>query len=300
VGLRRLDYVLAVHEHRSFTAAARQVHVVQSAVSVSVAALERELGVTLLDRSTRRVHPTEAGDELARHARSIRAGVDLAVQSVSAVAQGLSGTVRLGLMHALMPPEVIRAIGELRRDHPAVVLQPRTHAAGAAGLVRGVGEGDLDLTVTAYDPDVDLREVSIDRLSSERMVLICPPEHRLAGRRRVPLADLVAEPFVDAPQGWGSRASADRTFAAHGLTRHVDIEVNDIATVVDLVRAGLGVALVAPGSTRGLHGLPVITTTPAPEFHVGLARPQGRTPRRAAVRLAELVLRDARQDASPG
>ncbi|MEH3156344.1 MAG: LysR family transcriptional regulator [Gordonia paraffinivorans] len=288
--LRQLEYFLAVYEERSFTAAAGRVNVVQSAVSASVAALERELGAALFDRSTRRVVPTEVGVEFAARARTVQQAVESAVDGVAAVTAGLRGTVRVGLMHALLSTPVASAIAEFRRAHPEVMLRPRTDPDGAAGLLRGVRDGDLDVAVAAYDPGITHPGVSVRELCREEIVLVCPTGHRLATRRRVRLSEVTGDPFVDVPSTWGSRAATDRLFHLQGLTRQVDLEVNDVATVVDLVRAGCGMALIAPSSAGSLDGVAVVRMSPAPVFTVGLVLPADRGPRRAALRLAELVL----------
>jgi len=288
VDLRQLEYFVAVAEEGSFTRAAGRVHVVQSALSAAVAALERDLGVRLFDRTTRRVALTDAGVVLLGHARSLADAVQGARDEVAEVAGGTRGTVRIGLMHALTSPALAEALALFRRERPLVRLRPQTHPAGSAGLVRAVIDDELDLAVAAVPPELAGR-VHVKPLTSELMTLVCPPEHPLTRSPRVLIPDLADEVFIDVPAGWGSRASVDRLFAEHRVPRMVDIEVGDVATVVGLVRAGLGLAFIAPSSAPPLDGLACLHPVPAPIFDIGLVLPKDRLRPAAAALVATIT-----------
>jgi DNA-binding transcriptional LysR family regulator len=102
------------------------------------------------------------------------------------------------------------------------------------------------------------------------MQLACPPDHPLARRRRIALAELDGEHFVDYPQGWGTRLSVDELFAEAGLHREIVVEVGDIPTVVDLVRAGFGFAFVSPSTVPNPERLVLQHVRPYPEFTVSV------------------------------
>ena len=296
--LRQLESFVAVGETGSFTGAAQRLHLVQSGLSTSIRALERELGVELFARTTRRVDLTDAGRILLADARHILESVEQARGAVQGAAGGMRGTVPFGIMHSLTAPELLDALAVFHRERPQVRLLPRTHAAGSAGLVQGVLDNELDFAVAASAAEPALGQVEFVPLRSERMILVCPQDHQLAARKQVRLAELTDEPFVDVPAGWGSRASADRLFASLGLARRVEIEVGDVATVVDLVRAGLGIALIAPSSAPSPIGIPVLRPLPAPNFDVSLVLPTTRKLGPAARDLATAVL--ARVSSRPG
>ena len=225
-------------------------------------------------------------------ARRILASVEQARDSVAAVTGGMRGTVRFGVMHLQINADVALALAGFHRDRPQVRLLLRTHPAGSAGLIQAVRDNKLDLAVAAVTPG-QAGDVTLTPLRSGSMGLICPPGHRRARRKRVRLAELAAEPLIDVTPGWGSRASTDRLFTSAGLPRQVDIEVGDVATVVELVRAGLGAALIAPSSAPPGTGLPVIQPQPAPSFDVSLILPAARRSGPAARALAETVLASA-------
>lgn len=286
--LRQLEHFLAVADTAGFTAAARRLHVVQSTVSVSVRALERELGARLFERTTRHVRLTPAGEVLRVEAARTLDAAAAAREAVSAVVEGRRGRVRLGLMHSLLGPDLAAALAGFRADLPLVRLEVSTDPAGSDGLVAAVAQGPLDLAI-ASRPRTDAEGVRTYLLSREAMRLAVPPGHPLAGRGVVALADLVGQPFVDVPLGWGSRARVDQAFAAAGLDRSVVVQVGDVATVLQLVDAGTGVALLAPSSAPHDPERRWVDTSPAPTFEVCLVVPRGRTTSAPARHLAALL-----------
>ena len=124
-----------------------------------------------------------------------------------------------------------------------------------------------------------------------RSVLICHPQHPLAGQRRVTLDRLADETFVDFPPGWGNRTVADRAFAAAGLDRQVPFEVADYASAAGLVSHGLGVAFIPASAAGEFPGLHVIELAGhALTWKLSIATPTARRlPAAARAFLAELV-----------
>ena len=250
--LRQLEHFIAVAEERSFGRAAERVHIVQSGISSSVRALERELGTQLFLRTTRRVELSEAGRALLPEARAALAATRRGREAVSAVEGVLRGTLSIGIMQVLTPIDLPGLLRAFRTAHPGVELLLRQ--AGAAALVDEVRAGRLDLAFTALSRELPAG-VDLRALSDEPMVLALPPEHRLASRRRVQLEEIADESFVDFPQSWAVRAAADEAFAAIGANRRIAYELNDVRTAVELVAAGLGIAIVPPWVAR--FALPV-------------------------------------------
>lgn len=287
--LRHLEQFLAVAEEQSFTRAAARLHVVQSALSVSVRALERELGGRLFDRNTHRVELTDAGRALVPEARRTLAAAEAARDAVAAVHGGVRGSVRIGIMHALSLIDLAALLTRYHRERPQVQLVPRPAQGGSAELAADVEEGRLDLAFAAL-PGAYPATLSAHLLAAEEMVLACPPGHPLAKRRRIPLADLDGERFVEFPAGWGTRLAADRLFAEAGLQREIAVEVADVPNVTDLVRAGFGFALLPSSMVPASRGLPVRHVRPGPVFRVSLITPKLRPLSAAARALADLVM----------
>jgi DNA-binding transcriptional LysR family regulator len=146
VELRQMQVVVAVAEAGGFSAAGRRLRLVQSAVSATVRAVERELGAPLFDRTTHRVVPTAAGEAFVAAARTALSAVDQVHTAVDAARGVLRGQVTLGVMQGLLGG-LPRAIGAMRRAHPGVVV--RLRQAPADEIVDAVREGTIDLAVVA-------------------------------------------------------------------------------------------------------------------------------------------------------
>jgi DNA-binding transcriptional LysR family regulator len=286
--LRHLEHFVAVAEEGSFTRAARRLSYVQSALSVSVQALERELGVRLFDRTTHRVVLTSAGEALLPAARRVLSAAEETRDLAASLRGVLRGRLRIGLMQSLtfdMPS----VLGEFHRLHPEVELQLRPASGGSAALLEELRQGTIDLAFVALlDKPAG---VTMTPLGSEDLILVAAPELAPAGRGRLGLHALVEASFVDFPVGWGIRTATDRAFAEAGLERHVTIEAADVSTLLQLVEAGLGVALVPPSLLRGgdrrLVQRPLL---PAITWHVVLAMASGQAPSAAARAFAEMVI----------
>lgn len=286
--LRHLEHFVAVAEEQSFTRAAARMHLVQSALSVSIRSLEKELGAQLFDRTTHHVTLTDAGTVVLTEARRTLAAADAVRDAVAGVRGGLRGTIRLGIMHSLSLIDLAALLTAYHRAHPGVTLMPKAAQGGSVELVREVVEGRLDLAFAALPTDYPTA-TSVLPLAAEEMMLACPPDHPLAKRKRIELAELDGESFVEFPPGWGTRLAADRMFQNAGVHRETAVEVVDISNVLDLVRAGFGLAFVGPSTVPYRRRATLLRVRPAPEFAVSLITSRERAPSAAARALIDLV-----------
>lgn len=293
--LRQLEHFVAVAEEASFTRAAARVHVVQSGVSVSVRSLERELGARLFDRTTQRVALTDAGHALLGPARRTLSAAASARAAVEETTGGLTGTLRLGIMQSLALVDLAGLVTRFHQERPGVRIVPRPASGGSQEMVEQVVQGRLDLAFVGV-PGGETRGLVAYPLAAEPMQLMYGAEHRFADRRRIDLSEAVTEPFVDAPAGWGTRTSTDRLLAERGLRREVAVEVPDVSTLIELVRAGLGCALIPPSLVARKDGLAFVPVRPAPVFEVTLVAPVIDEQSAAARAFIDLVLRPARVD----
>src|ERR687896_565288 len=218
--LRQLRYLDAVARRRSFTRAALDLHVAQSALSQQVGRLERELGVELLRRTTRRVEVTEAGDLVLARARRALAEADGVRADLDAL-QGLArGTLRLGGVPPVGPVHPAALIADFSRAHPAVAITVREDVA-----FKLLGE---------------LRDGSL--------VLVPPPDHALARARHVSVERLADEPLV----AYGAGSALRDALLALVPGGRVVAEANELETVRELTARGLGVTLM-PRSVVASH-----------------------------------------------
>lgn len=254
-----MRYVVAVAEERSFTRAAERCHVVQSALSHQIKALERELGVTLFARTSRRVDLTAAGTAFLEAARASLEAADRAASEAAAATGRIRGTLTLGLIPTVTALDVPASLGNFRREHPEVGI--RLRGGGSDEFVAAIADGSMDLAVLGLAEARPPRGVSTRVLARERLAAVVPAGHPLAERRRLRLADLADGDFVDFPQGTPGRVQSDLAFHTAGINRRVPFEVMTLALLFELVGEGLALALLAPGvvpAEEGLRTIPVV------------------------------------------
>jgi DNA-binding transcriptional LysR family regulator len=288
VELRQLEHFVAAAEERHFTRAAQRLHIVQSGLSASIRALERELDAALFVRSTRRVELTQAGLALLPEARRTLAAASAAGDAVAAVQGLLRGTLAVGTMQILPPAvDLVAVLGRFQAEHPGVEL--RLRQAGTGTLLQEVAADALDLALVA-PAGRPPKGLVVRPLASDPLLVACAPGHPLAAHDQLDLADLAGEPFVDFQPDWGLRMLVDQQLAEAGLDRHTALEVNDVPTLLELVAHGFGVALVPqvvtgdPAAVRYLRLRP-----PAPAFEVAVATLGDPPPSQAARALLAML-----------
>ncbi|MGW6919176.1 LysR family transcriptional regulator [Kitasatospora sp. NPDC054939] len=240
--LRQLEYFVAVAEERSFTRAAERVHISQSGVSAQIRQLERELGAELFDRSARSAGLTEAGRAALEHARAALAAAGSVGQAVGEVTDLIRGRLTVGMVTGCTVTPLFDALAAFHRAHPGVELV--LVEDGAERLAEAVRTGAVDLALigaAAETPD-GLEALT---LLSERLVAVVPPDHPLAGRTELGLAELVRHPVVCMPAGTGLRAVFDRCCAGLGLRPAIALQASAPDAIVDLAVRGLGVGLLS-------------------------------------------------------
>ncbi|MEU9949046.1 LysR family transcriptional regulator [Streptomyces sp. NPDC047939] len=239
--LRQLEHFVAVAQEQHFTRAAERVAVSQSGLSASVRALEQELRTPLFSRTTRSVRLTEAGRALLVEAERTLAGARAAKDAVDAVRGLLRGTLSVGVEQCVAGLNLPRLLAAFHREHPHMEIRLRQE--GTTNLGDGVAGGRLDIAFAATVSPVEWRGELVP-LAREPMVLLCSPGHRLASADRAGWDELAGEAFIDFHPDFGPRRAADEAFAAARVRRTVALEVNDVHTLLELVREGLGIAVV--------------------------------------------------------
>ncbi len=240
---RQLEYFVAVAEELSFTRAATRTFAVQSTVSAAIRALEADVGTPLFERSTKHVALTTAGEALLPRARAAIEAVDAARSSVALTAAGIRGRLRVGMFTNLRVLDLPRIFGEFHERHPLVDLQLTASPSGSTGLTDDVRRGRLDAAFMGLPPR-DLNDLGSLTIITTEFIAVLPSTHSLASATRLRVDELVDEPFVDTPPGFGNRVVFDRALAAAGLTRNVSTVVSDLGDVPRYVAAGLGIAVI--------------------------------------------------------
>ena len=292
--LRQLRHFLALVEERSVTRAAKRELIVQSGLSNSIQALERELGAPLYMRGTRPVRLTAAGEALVGPARRTLTSAAQAEEAVQHTRDALIGTLRIGIsLSAQHLVPFASYLGEFTRAHPGIDL--RLQYGPALTMIAMVEAGELDCVIGPAVSQVP--GLRMTPLAREPMRLVCRSDHRLAGQVEVNLGQLGDERFVEVPPGWTGRLLSDAAFAAEGIPRRIACEVGDWELFLDLVAAGVGIgfapvglrypALTGPDSVLRL--IPVAGVRLERRIHLILPSPGETSP--AAGRFAEQLQR---------
>lgn len=286
---RQLEFFVAVAEELNFTRAAKRTHAVQSTVSASIRALERDLGTPLFERSTTHVTLTAAGRALLPEAKNALESLDTARAAVEGAGLGLRGSLRVGTLAGLTVVDLPALVGGFRRRHPGVRLHMTVAAEGSSGLLDQLRSHRLDVAFVGVDT-LGIDGVDLTPIATFQPRLLVAEDHRLAAEKRVAPGELAAEQFVDLPAGYCNRTRSDSDFRRAGLSRTVVVEVTDVTTIPRYVEAGLGVALVAPlRSEAGARVVPVELDPPATPWTLAVARPSAIPPSRALQAFLDLV-----------
>jgi DNA-binding transcriptional LysR family regulator len=242
--LRHLRYFEAVARTLHFGQAAEQVHVAQPALSRAVSQLERELGVTLLRRTTRTVQLTEAGRVYLAEVRAILARVEEATRAARQAEGGMTGTIRIGLTGSASYGYLPRIARVLSASLPQVHMRVRTEML-TPEQERALADDDLDLAVLR--PPLATGGLDHAIVEREELLLAVPGTHPLAGAEEpVAVADLRGEPLVLYAASTGSVVldAVQRACRGAGFDPQPAHQVSETSTMLALVAAGLGVALV--------------------------------------------------------
>ncbi len=241
---RQLAAFCAVVERRSFSQAAERLGVTQPAVSLQVRALEKRLGVQLLDRSGRRVEPTEAGWKLYRGAQRMLALEDQLVADVSASGEGaLGGELVLGASTGPAAVVVPVVLGEFQRQNPDVrvfLTVSDTHS-----VVERVAARELELGIVGASRRH--RGVRFEPFFADEVILVCPPGHRFSGQT-VTLEQLREAPLILMQEGAGVRQIVEDALRRRGIRlRDLDVrlELGLQESVRRAVEAGYGVTFIS-------------------------------------------------------
>ncbi|MGW0819208.1 LysR substrate-binding domain-containing protein [Streptomyces viridiviolaceus] len=241
--LRQIRYFLTLAEECHFGRAAARLHVAQPALSQQIKQLEHELGTSLFHRSTRHVELTEAGRHLTGYARTLLAEAERARVHMTELATGRAGRVSVGFIGTATYEVLPRVARTVRARLPHITMDLRGELL-TPQLVDGLLDGTYDLAV--FRSGAATEGVSITPLRTESLVAVLPTHHPLAACRRISLAQLAGEPFVIHPAQSRS-AMYGRVLSAcrrAGFQPSSLVEVGETATLVVLVAAGHGVALV--------------------------------------------------------
>jgi DNA-binding transcriptional LysR family regulator len=258
---RRLLTFREVARQRSFSRAAENLSLTQSAVSQQVAALERQLGTRLLDRRPGGLRLTSPGEQLLEHASAIADRLTLADAQIAEEVAAERRELRIGAFPSVLATIVPAAVSALLARAPD--LQVSVTEGRTDELVRGVRDGSLHLAVAFQDAHATRREHPGTRrhdLFTEPMVAALPPHHRLRSRGPIALSDLADDPWTAASRD----GLIARACARAGFTPRIAYLSSDPLSIRAIIAAGLAVALTPRLLANHLHGVHITTVQDQP------------------------------------
>lgn len=291
---RDLEVFLVLAETGSFRRTASLVHLSQSAVSGVIARLEDALSTRLFDRTTRSVHLTAAGLVFLEQAKLINAQTQEALLRVQHITQVQSGQVSIAALPSLAATWVPRVMAQFAAQHPQIALQLHDTLSGPAfDLVRA---GNVDFALTAANPDY--ADLDYTPLRADGFVLLMPLDHPLAKNRKPLSWQAVSELIhISMPLPASVRQYANAAFMSHRLAFQPRYEVEHIATIHAMVKAGLGVAALPELAAAFVQQGGVATrrlTDPNTQRPIGVVTRRHRSLSPAAQEMVRMLRQEAR------
>ncbi len=292
MNLQDLRYLVAVAEHRHFSRAAQACNISQPTLSSQVRKLEDELGVTLLERTNKRVELTPVGSRILEHARRALHETAQMEEVARAARDPLVGPLKLGVIPTLAPYLMPLILRPLRSAYPALSIdlwEDQTHS-----LIDGLRNHRLDAALLATASETP--EITEIALFDEPLLAALPSTHCLAAQQTVSEDALTSELLVLADGHCLANQTLDACGARHGVKTGLQrsVQAATLETLVNLVAAGYGATLIPAlaADSLGQRGIALRPLTGRTVRTIRLASRPG-FPRPRALRALEKVIREA-------
>jgi DNA-binding transcriptional LysR family regulator len=242
--LRQLRTFRAVAARGNISAAARELHLTQPAVSMQLRELENSCGMALYERSGRGIQLTEAGREIAAAAATVLETLRETQERLDAMRGLRTGVLRLAVVSTAkyFAPAVLAAF---RHRHPGINVQ--LMVGNREEVVGRLADNECDIAIMGRPP-AEVRTEGCE-FAPHPLVLIASPVHRLAGHKNVPFGELAKEEFLVRERGSGTRAAMEALFGEQGVIYHASMEVSSNETIKQAVIAGMGISLISAHAT---------------------------------------------------
>jgi DNA-binding transcriptional LysR family regulator len=259
--------MVAIADTKSFTAAAEELGISQSSLSHAIAGLEQELGICLLDRGRQGAEPTEVGYRVLVHAREVLSRFDSIRLEADNNIGLLSGRLRIGSVPSATAAFLPKVIAQFGRQYPHIEIV----------LLEDPSQEDKQLHDWLRDHTIDIALLELPRvglktvpLMKDELCAIVPATSELAGRRRISIRELAKEPFV--MSRYTSEPLVRSAFAQQNLSARIRFEVQDLGTLVSMVREGLGLSIVPRLAFSAIpDGVALVSVAPAIRRELGFA-----------------------------
>lgn len=292
VTLRQLRAALAVAQHRSFRRAADELNLTGPAVSIAIGELERTLGVTLFDRTSRMVRTTELGQTFLLDAGRLVGDLTQLIEHTSGVAKSRQGRVVIACLASLGARVLPDAIRSCAKKYPAIEVLVRDDVSST--VVSGVRSGEADFGLVGVVVELDDRadDLVFEPLASDPFQVVFLKTHPFASKAKIKWTDLQGESFVGFAATHAIHVYAEKEMRRQKVTFAGTIGVTQVATVHGMLEAGLGISIL-PTLALPFRGHPLLEYRPlvAPTISrtIGLLRRRDRSLSPAAAGFYEVL-----------
>jgi DNA-binding transcriptional LysR family regulator len=260
--LRHLRTIAAVARHGSFTKAAEELYLAQSAISQQIRRLEQELGVDVFRRTSRSVELTAEGRVILGYAQRVLAEVDGLHSELEELTRLLRGRLRIGGVYPTGPYDLFGMLADFRAAHPGVAIHMVEDTQD--GVLAALRADDLDCAFTALNPDALGNEFAATLLWEEEIVVALPVGHPLGARDEVTFDELATEDLIAYRENSALRRRLERAMADRGVEPRNAFVCTEMGAVRGLASKGLGVAVI-PRSIAEQPGPPIELRPIGPE-----------------------------------
>lgn len=268
--LRQLRYFNALAETLNFHRAAERLHISQPPLTVAIRKLEEDLGVALFERDPRGVRLTTAGLAAVAPAREALAAAEKVREAVRQGAAGLRGRLSIGFIGSAIGELLPRIVSPFRHAYPEVELA--LEEMNSVEIVRAIAARRLDVGLVRL-PVMDSAPVAIDVIETDELVAVLPASDVLARRKTLDLGALADRSFIIYSPVSVLHATIRLACHRAGFTPRVAQEAVQVQTILSLVEAGLGVALIPGRSARFAgEGVRIVTLSDPVPIAMGIAR----------------------------
>lgn len=245
--IKQLHYFIAVSEQMNFSKAAERLHISQPSLSNAIKKLEQEIGSPLLERNTRNLQLTEAGELLFERAKVIVKNMEVLKIEMDEVIVHGTRDITIGVMESIKHwlPKVI---ANYKKDYPHMTIH-LVDILGSKRVKKSLKSYKTHLIIT--NQLMDDPELEVQTLYEERLVAVLPLHHPLAQKDTLTISDICEEPFIISTEGFQTRRDILTSFEQAGKNINIQFEIERFETAVSLVREHLGVTILPENYLQG-------------------------------------------------
>lgn len=245
--IKQLHYFIAVSEQMNFSKAAERLHISQPSLSNAIKKLEQEIGSPLLERNTRNLQLTEAGELLFERAKVIVKNMEVLKIEMDEVIVHGTRDITIGVMESIkywLP----KVIANYKKDYPHMKIH-LVDILGSKRVKKSLKSYKTHLIIT--NQLMDDPELEVQTLYEERLVAVLPLHHPLAQKDTLTISDICEEPFIISTEGFQTRRDILTSFEQAGKSINIQFEIERFETAVSLVREHLGVTILPENYLQG-------------------------------------------------